>query len=110
MMKATPRGLPVWARKDFRKLVTIAVMGLAVLAVLVFRIGPMLNSTPVPAETAAEPVEPASWATESPVAGKKVADRVPLDRVDETHLELFRKAVKEGISGAEEVDYRLFGK
>lgn len=111
-MKPMTNGqMPMWARKEFRTLVIVAVMGLSVVAVLIFEIGPALKSRPAAEEKAfeLEAAIPPSWKTEAPVV-EKAEDRVPLDTRDEAYLSLVKNVAKEGVAGALEVDYRIFAK
>jgi len=110
---------PVWATKGFRRFVLALVMVPAVLAVLVFQIGPALNERPVRQEKAVT-----STFVPKPRAGgdmvkyegvlDKVKDGSPIDDQDEPYQYLVRSLSRmDAVQMAKEaktVEYKYYSK
>lgn len=67
---------PFWATKEFRRLLLGGALGLAVLGVLVFDVGPILTNRPAPAKKA----EPNAFVPQPAVAGQPLKFEGMLDR------------------------------
>lgn len=113
---------PVWATKEFRMLLIVGVLGCAVLAVLVFDIGPKLTSSRGPAG-AGKPGDPNAFVPPPLGSGgdvkfegvlQKVKDGTPIDDQDEAYQYLVRYLARADAAKvsqeAKTVDYRTFAK
>jgi hypothetical protein len=89
---------PFWAKKDFRTLVIVGIMGCAVIGVLVFDIAPKFTNKYVPA---AKAVDPNAFVPKPAVPGEvrevkyegvltKVKDGTSIDEQDESYKYLVR--------------------
>ncbi len=107
MMPTRPppaRGVPFWATRDFRMLVIVAVMGLSVVAVLVFEIAPMMiHRKPVSIwgdsisdRSAPANLPPPVRRPELRFDGMldKAVDGTPMDSQDEVYLTLLRHVAR----------------
>ena len=101
---------PVWAMREFRWLLIAGIMGVSILAVLIFEVGPKSRKPAgfdVPLDPAA--LAPADWAAPAPVALEGVRDRGPVDAKDPAHAALVRHVAQAPAAAGKTVDYRLFG-
>jgi len=113
---------PFWATKECRILLIGGVMGLAVMAVLVFDIGPLLNQK---AERAAKPKDPNAFVPQPIVAGAprdvkfegvldRVKDGTSIDDQEEPYQYLVRNLAKSEAAqlgkDSKTVEYQYFSK
>lgn len=93
---------PFWAKKEFRTLLLVGVMGSAVIAVLVFDIAPRFTQKYVPT---AKPVDPNAFVPKPAAPGEvrelkyegmlaKVKDGTPIDEQDEAYKYLVRSLAR----------------
>jgi hypothetical protein len=112
---------PFWGTKDFRRLVLGGVLGLAVLGVLVFDIGPMLNSRPARVKKS----DPNAFVPQPALAGQprevkfegvpdKAKDGTSIDDQDEPYQYLVRCLARMDAAqlskDAKSVDYPYYSK
>jgi hypothetical protein len=112
---------PFWATKDFRRLLLGGVVGLAVLGVLVFDVGPMLNNRP----SKAKKVDPNAFVPQPLAAGQtrelkfegvleKAKDGTSIDDQDEPYQYLVRCLARMDAAqlakDAKPVDYSYYSK
>jgi hypothetical protein len=112
---------PWWATKEFRRFVLIAVMGLAVVAVVIVDIGPKLSNRPVKAEkhdSNAFVPKPRTEGTASVLKFEGVLDKVkdgtPIDDQDEPYQYLIRSLSRmdaaQVAKDAKTVEYKYYSK
>jgi len=113
---------PFWAKKDFRTLVIVGIMGCAVIGVLVFDIAPKFSQKYVPAAKAADPhafvPKPAApgEVREMKYEGvlAKVKDGTPIDDQDESYKYLVRALARMDAAGmskeAKPVEFGYYSK
>jgi len=112
---------PFWGTKDFRRLVLGVVLGLAVVGVLVFDIGPMLSNRP----SKVKKVDPNAFVPQPHVAGQprevkfegvleKAKDGTSIDDQDEPYQYLVRCMARMDAAqltrDAKSVDYSYYSK